>query len=247
MQEGDPLEVLPVELGLQPDPDSADQGRSTFSWIPIVCSAVALVVAVGVGYSHLQLRRDVDKLRRLGQTGTVVVPEVRNLRVDEAVRTLRSVGLRGAAETSQGEVFAQEPGPGQRVPARAVVGLRTRTIGTGRCERTLHAWGSETADGLPKKGQATLAAAETVLRERGKDLREEYRATDSHIQRVPGRVWSRSPQGVVSTEAADVYVIVLTLASPRDCPSGPVFVDQGVPLSFVISGGNDSGDVGPSK
>lgn len=40
----------------------------------------------------------------------------------------------------------------------------------------------------------------------------------------------------VTTEVADVYVIVLTLASPRDCPRAPVFVDEGVPLSFVISG-----------
>lgn len=116
VQEGDPLEVLPVELGSQPDPDSADQGQRISSWIPIVCSALALVVAVGVGFSLLQLRREVDELRPVGQTDTVVVPEVRNLRVDEAMRTLRSVGLRGAAETSQGEVFAQEPGPGVRVP-----------------------------------------------------------------------------------------------------------------------------------
>lgn len=100
----------------------------------------------------------------------------------------------------------------------------------------MHAWGSETGDGLPEKGQATLAAAEAVLRERGKDLREEYGATDSHIERVPGRVWTRTPEGAVITEVADVYVIVLTLASPRDCPSAPAFVDQGVPLSFVISG-----------
>lgn len=239
VEQGEPLEPLPVDMDRSPEPDAAAQlSRLPSSKAPMVLGVLALVVAAGVGYSHLQLRREVDRIPRPGQTDVVVVPELRNLRVDEAMRVLRSLGIRGGVGTSQGEVFAQEPGAGTRIPAGGIVGLRTRASDNGRCERTLHAWESATGDGLPPKGRATLDSAEAVLRNHADELKDEYRATTAHIERVSGRVWTRTPEGEVVTEAADVYVIVLTLGSARDCPGEPVFGAQGVPLSFVVAGGD---------
>lgn len=167
-------------------PTPPTKGARISSWIPIVCSALALVVAVGMNFSHLQLRREVDKLGPLGQTDTVVVPEVRDLRVDEAMRSLRSVGLRGAAETSQGEVSPKNP---VRVYAsrrgRSSVYGRGRSARDAVSARCMHRDrnGGRTSGkgpGHPRCGRGGPSRAR-------KGLREEYRATDSHIQRVPGR------------------------------------------------------------
>jgi hypothetical protein len=141
-----------------------------------------------------------------------------------------------------GQLREVQPGAFDVVPAHGGAAYTPATFSssdTGVCRAARHPWQvgprfeGESGDGLPPSGTATLAAAQAVLETSAQRLKDQYHALSAAVREEDGRAWRRAADGSVDIVDEKIFTIVLTIASPDDCPEAPVGFGTS-PLSFEV-------------
>ncbi|MEO8697709.1 MAG: hypothetical protein ABI658_29690 [Acidimicrobiales bacterium] len=107
------------------------------------------------------------------------------------------------------------------------------------CTAARHPWqigprfAGETGDGLPPSGSASRAAADALLTADAQRLKEQYHAISAVVREDGGRAWRRAADGSIEIVDEEIATVVLSLASPDDCPDAPTSYN-GIPLTFEV-------------
>ncbi|HVM41360.1 MAG TPA: Stk1 family PASTA domain-containing Ser/Thr kinase, partial [Acidimicrobiia bacterium] len=191
-----------VGAGPPPTPYEEPSGNRRMAAYIVTLIALLLVVA---GLLYLLAR----SLGIVGGGGSVVVPEVVGMQLDEARQELEDLGLEvdpefvENAEVPENQVFAQDPEAGEKVDEGDVVVVRV-SQGVGSAP-------------VPDVIDREFEAAEEILEDAGFDVR---RAAEFSDEVEEGRVIRTSPEAGEEAELGTTVTVVVSSGSePVEVPN----------------------------